>query len=81
VSVRDSVTDGTAIHGNDFLPVPDGAVVVPAGALTATIGITLKGDVVPEPDEVFSITLSNPVGGTIADGQAQGTILNDDTHP
>jgi hypothetical protein len=56
-------------------------VVVPAGALTATIGITLNGDKVPEPDEVFLINLSNPVGATIADGQAQGTILNDDTHP
>ena len=61
VSVRYSVADGTAIHGNDFLPVPDGVVVVPAGALGATIGITLNGDKVPEPDEVFSITLSNPV--------------------
>jgi Zn-dependent metalloprotease len=81
VSVQYSIADGTAKHGNDFLPVPDGVVVVPAGALTATIGITLNGDVVPEPDEVMFVNLSNPVGATIADGQAQGTILNDDTHP
>jgi hypothetical protein len=81
VSVRFSVVDGTATHGNDFVPVKDGVVIVPAGALGATIGITVSGDKVPEPDEFFSIVLSNPVNATITDGQAQGTIVNDDTHP
>jgi hypothetical protein len=81
VSVQYSITDGTATHGNDFLKVPDGVVVVPAGASAATIGITLKADIVPEPDETLFISLSNPVNATITDGQAQGTIVNDDTHP
>src|SRR5207245_1846877 len=32
----------------------------------------------PEPDETFYVNLSNPSGVTIADGQGQGTITNDD---
>ena len=33
---------------------------------------------VVEPDESFTVDLSNPSGATIADGQGLGTILNDD---
>ena len=35
----------------------------------------------PEGDDAFTVTLSNPVGGTIADGVANGTIINDDGQP
>ena len=33
---------------------------------------------VPEANETLTVTLSNPVGGTIGDGSATGTITNDD---
>src|SRR2546422_7285956 len=32
-------------------------------------------------NETFTVDLSNPVNGTIADGQGVGTILNDDNVP
>ena len=34
-----------------------------------------------EPDETFFVNLSNPTNATIADGQGQGTITNDDPQP
>ena len=37
------------------------------------------GDTTVEPDETFTVNLSNPTGGlTITDGQGVGAILNDD---
>ena len=45
--------------------------------------VAVKGDTTVEPNETFSVNLSNPVGATLADAladrQGLGTILNDDT--
>ena len=38
----------------------------------------MVGDGTMEPDEIFKILLSNPVGLTLADNAALVTILNDD---
>src|SRR5207249_4208197 len=38
-------------------------------------------DTVFEPDETFFVNLSSPANATIADGQGQGTIVNDDGQP
>jgi hypothetical protein len=35
-------------------------------------------DVLCEPDEVFRVRLHQPTNATIADGEATGTILDDD---
>ncbi|RWA98159.1 MAG: hypothetical protein EOQ39_35870, partial [Mesorhizobium sp.] len=51
------------------------------GATTATINVPVNGDTIFEPDETFTLNLSNPVNVTIADGQGLGTILNDDAAP
>ena len=32
----------------------------------------------PEPDETFTVTLTNPTGATLGDATATGTIRNDD---
>ena len=40
-----------------------------------------KGDTIYEPDETFTVTLTGPADGTISDGVAIGTILNDDPKP
>ena len=39
------------------------------------------GDTVPEPDETFTVSLSNPSKATIADATATGTITDDDGPP
>ena len=78
VRVNYSIADGTALHGDDFLPVADGTLVIPAGASSGTIGIVMKGDTLPEPDEHFFVNLSAAVNATIADAQGRATIVNDD---
>jgi hypothetical protein len=39
------------------------------------------GDTAVEPNETYLINLSNPTNATLADAQAQGTILNNDAVP
>jgi subtilisin family serine protease len=78
VSVSFATGGGTATAGSDYV-AKTGTVSISAGATTATISITVKGDRTVEPNEAFSVILSNPSGGaTIADGQGIGTIVNDD---
>ena len=52
-----------------------------AGATTSTFTVPVYGDVRVEPDETFSVALSNAVGATIADASATGAIQNDDAAP
>jgi predicted extracellular nuclease len=59
-----------------------GQVHFASGQSTATISLPVLGDRQPEPNETFSITLSNPTGGATVDrATATGTILNDDILP
>jgi uncharacterized protein len=43
-----------------------------------TISVNVVGDAVVEPNETFSLTLSNASTGTIANAAAAGTIQDDD---
>jgi Zn-dependent metalloprotease len=81
VTVNYSIADGTALHGDDILPVKAGTLVIPPGAIGVLVPITLKGDTTIEGDEVFFLNLSGAVNATITDPQAQATILDDDTPP
>jgi hypothetical protein len=58
---------------------PRGSVSFASGQTIKTVTINVTGDGTVEPNETFSITLSNPTGGAhITTATAQGTILNDD---
>jgi hypothetical protein len=80
VSVDFATSDGTAVAPGDYLPA-SGTLTFDPGDTSKTITVTVNGDVVSEFDETFTVVLSNPSGATIADGQATGTILNDDLAP
>ena len=58
--------------------LPGGTVVFAAGQVAQTVTVLVRGDTAFEADEGFQITLSAPVGGTIATPAASGVILNDD---
>jgi serine protease len=73
-----ATSDGTAVAGSDYTAKSLGAVSIPAGSTTKNFLVSIKGDTVSEPDETFNVTLSNVTGATVADGQAVGTIVNDD---
>ncbi|MEM7445379.1 MAG: hypothetical protein AAF414_18810, partial [Pseudomonadota bacterium] len=56
-----------------------GTVSFIAGQSTATIEVEVEGDLDTELNETFQIALSDPTGGAaITDGEALGTIINDD---
>ena len=80
VFVDFSLTSGTASANDDFLANPGLASFQP-GTVTTTIAIPVNQDNVFEPDETFSINLTNPNSATIADGLGQATITNDDSQP
>jgi len=77
VTVQYATTNGTATAGSDYV-AKMGTLTFPLNTTTATIPVTVNGDTTTETNETFTVTLSNPVNATIADGQAVGTITNDD---
>src|SRR6202171_140196 len=50
-----------------------------AGQQTATFGVAVNGDLNVEPNESFFVNVTNVSGAIVADGQALGTIQNDDS--
>jgi hypothetical protein len=77
VAVSYQTVDGTAQHGNDFDRV-SGTLVIPAGATSGRIFVEVKGDIVPEGEEVFFLRLTGVSNATLADAEAQATIGEDD---
>jgi hypothetical protein len=58
--------------------LPFGRVDFAPGETTKVITVNVTGDTVLEPDETFTLTLSDPSGATITTATATGTIRNDD---
>ena len=80
VTVRFATANGTATAGSDYV-ARNGTLTFPAGTTTQTIAITINGDTAVEPNETFTVNLSNATGATIAAAQGNGTIRNDDVPP
>jgi len=60
--------------------LPTGTVNFAAGESSKTITVNVSGDTTIEPDEGFTVTLSNPTNATIGTTTGViGTITNDDT--
>ena len=80
-SVNFATANGTATTGNGDYVVTSGTLQFGANVNTQTISVTINGDGRVEPNETFTVQLSNPTNGaTIADGTGIGTIVNDDTN-
>ena len=79
-SVSYATADGTASAGLDYVAT-SGTLAFGACQGSAVVTVPVLGDLVDEPDETFFVNLSNPSGATIADGQGQGTITDDDPPP
>jgi hypothetical protein len=77
VTVAYSTGNGTATAGSDY-QARSGIVSIPAGKTTGTITAPVLGDRLPEPNETFFVNLSGASNATIADGQALGTIVDDE---
>lgn len=83
VSATYTIGFGTA-NAADLAPGTPltGTVSFADGQTSATIEVQVAGDTTAEPNETFTITLSNPTGGaTIGVATGTGTINNDDVPP
>jgi 2',3'-cyclic-nucleotide 2'-phosphodiesterase (5'-nucleotidase family) len=85
VRVAWTVTGSTTTNALDFAgsAFPSGVATLAAGETSQQITLNVAGDRVFEADETFTVSLSNPVGGTLAAGgaTASGRIQNDDQPP
>ncbi|MFM6670131.1 MAG: Calx-beta domain-containing protein, partial [Dolichospermum sp.] len=71
----------SAANATDFVGgvLPSGTVSFAAGETSKVITVNVQGDTTVEPNEDFTVTLSNPTNGaTITTATAIGTIQNDD---
>ncbi|MBI5386751.1 MAG: DUF11 domain-containing protein [Verrucomicrobia bacterium] len=80
VTVEFATTNGTATAGSDFVPT-NGVLVFTPGEKFKTIRVPIRGDLLDETDETYSVILSNPTNTLLARSQATGTILDDDPVP
>ena len=79
VRVRYATTAGSA-QSTDFQPASGTLMILP-GQRKGTIPVWIKGDKTVEPDETFTVRLTQPSGATLAKGIAVGTIRTDDFPP
>lgn len=79
-TVNWTAVNGSATGGQDFVAA-NGTVTFEAGAATANVSVLLLDDAVYEGNEQFTIALSSPTQIVIADGQAVGTIVENDSLP
>lgn len=77
ITANYSTSNVSAIAGTDYV-ASSGTAAFSPGQTAQQVNITVNGDTLDEnePDETFSVTLSNPVNVTIQDGQGIGTIFN-----
>ena len=88
VKVTYWTSDGSATHGTppsiggtgDYRG-KQGILTFDPGDRSETIRITVYGDNVDEPDETFTVALSEASGATIGNGTATGTIRDADDTP
>lgn len=81
VSVDYMTVDGTAMAAEDYVAVPSGTLVFAPGETLKAISVSLTDDSLSEPDETFSIQLSNPVRAAAGVMSAEGTIIDDEGNP
>jgi protocatechuate 3,4-dioxygenase beta subunit len=77
ITVQYSTANGSALSGADYTTT-NGTATILAGSTCTVVIIPIVDDNVNEPTESFTVNLSNPGGGTIADNQGVVTILDND---
>lgn len=81
VKVTYSTSNGTAIGGDDFVNVGGQEIAFTVGQTVTAARVIINGDVKNEANETFFVNLSNAIGASLVDKQANGVILNDDSPP
>ena len=79
VTVDFATADGTAGAGTDYIS-KTGTLTFKPQTTEGVIDISVMTDTLKEPDETFSVVLSNAKNATITTGTGVGTIRNDDAY-
>ncbi len=79
-TINFSTAPGTATASADYIP-RSGKIRFAGNKLTRTVSVTIVGDALDEVDETFFLKLSGAKGAELADGEAMGTILDNDAPP
>ena len=77
VTVDYATADGTATAGADYTAT-SGTLTFAPGETSKWVNVPVLDDAVDEGEETFTLRLSNATGAPIGDGEAVGTITNDD---
>ncbi|NGZ06870.1 MAG: hypothetical protein G8237_10995 [Magnetococcales bacterium] len=78
-TVQYATSNGTGVAGNDYTAT-NGTLNIPAGQTSVTFTVPVTGDTTIEPNETFTVTLSNPSGVSLGTTVAiTTTITNDDS--
>ena len=80
VTVRYRTKNGSARAGRDYTRT-SGTLAFAAGETAKTVSVPVLDDAHDEGEETLALTLSRAKGAFIADGEATGTIENDDPMP
>jgi len=73
-----TTSDGSALAPSDYVAQSLTSQVIPQGSSSYPFTVQVNGDLSPEPNDTFFVTVSNIVGATPGDVQGLGTIQNDD---
>lgn len=77
ITVNFATSNMSALSPADYAAAT-GVATIAANATTTTVTVNVVADNILEPNEQFTVTLSAPVGATLADATAIGTIIGDD---
>ena len=80
ITVDYATANGTASAGSDYT-AQSGTLTFTAGETSKTVTVAIIDDSTEESDETLTLTLSNPSGAEISDGQATGTIADSEPVP
>src|SRR5206468_2091058 len=80
VTVSYTTANGSALAGADYV-AQSGTLSLSSSTPTRQVLVSVLGDTLDEPDETFSVLLSNPTNASITDAQGVGTITDDDPPP
>ena len=80
-SSEPATAGGSCVAGVDYITLTPTILTFLAEDTAKTVAVLVCGETIYERNQTFVVDLSNPVRATIGDGQAIGTINNDDAAP
>ena len=80
ITGRIATSDATAVAGEDYRAV-DTAFRISPGRQSHTVRVPVRDDTLDEDDEIFVLAVADVRNAIVVDGEAEGTIEDDDAPP